>query len=138
MLRTKVIKALDGVTATTTSNNFDVSGASRIGILLTRADHSSGDSAFTVKAGFKITEDVGTAPTMVDFNLLIDNVTADAGAGASGVETFYTHVNGKTLNADGSALLWVDPKVHVDFLQIKVTETTDGTHSASIIVQEEA
>jgi hypothetical protein len=142
MIRLRRIIALDAVTATTTSSKFWVGGARRIGIMLRRADHSSGSSAFAVKGslepygignggadavGNKLG---GTAVTMTALNMLIDNVTN------TNAQTL-TRVNGKTLSADGDAFLWLSPECLVNWLEITVTETTDGTHSAWIAIEEE-
>lgn len=150
MKRLRRITALNGVTATTTSKKFWVGGASRIGIHLRRADHSSGSSAFTVKASLEPlaaaqgkTKDEfnnphgGSGVTMTALNMLIDNTTKDAGVATPGTGIGYTYVNGKTLSSNADAFLWVDPASLVNWLEITVTETTDGTHSAWIVVEEE-
>ena len=127
MQTSKTIPALNAVKATTTSNKFYVGNAKKIALLFRRADHSAGSSAFTVKASL---DDGNTVtPVMTALNLLIDNVTN------SNAQQL-TRVNGKTLSANGDALLFLDPAIHVNWLEIKVTETTDGTHSAFIIIQE--
>lgn len=127
MFTSKTIIALDAVTATTTSDKFYVGNAKKIAILLRRADHSSGTSAFAVKASL---DEMGTVtPTMTALNLWIDNVTNTNTQNP-------TRVNGKTLAADGDAFLFLDPAVHINWLEITVTETIDGTHSAWIILQE--
>lgn len=128
MRTTTVIKALDGVTATTTSNVHYVGNADRVGILFKRANHSSGSSAFTVKGFLGDAENTPASAAMVAYNLLIDNVTN------TNAQTL-TRVAGKTLSADGYALVWCDPACLPTHLEITVTETTDGTHSAWIILQ---
>jgi hypothetical protein len=142
MIRLRRITALNAVTATTTSAKFWVGGARKIGILLRRADHSSGSSAFAVKGslepyalGAAETDEFGNRKggagvTMTALNTLIDNVTN------TNAQTL-TRVNGKTLSANGDAFLWVSPETPVNWLEITVTETTDGTHSAWIVVEEE-
>ena len=142
MFQLKRIAALNGVTVTTTSSKFWVGGARRVGIHLRRADHSAGSSAFTVKASLEPKEAGNGTPdsysnrtggagvTMTAYNMLIDNVTNTNG------QTL-TRVNGKTLAANGDAFLWLDPACLVNWLEITVTETTDGTHSAWIVVEEE-
>lgn len=128
MLKTRTLTALDGVTATTVSKKFYVGDAKKVAILLRRADHSSGSTAFSIKASL---DEVGTVtPTMTALNLFIDNVTN------ANTEQL-TRVNAKTLSANGDAFLFLDPAVQVNWLEITATETTDGTHSAWIILQEE-
>ena len=114
------------VTATGASEQVWVGDAKRVGLLFRRADHSAGSSAFTVKGGFG---EAGDNPTMSTLNLLIDNVT---NTNAQQL----TRVNGKTLAANGDAILWLDPNVFVTHLEVSVAETTDGTHSAWLIVQD--
>ena len=122
----RIITALDAVTATTSSSAIYVGGAKRIALLFRRANHSAGSSAFSVKASL---DDATTAtPTMTALNLWIDNVTN------ANTQTL-TRVNGKTLSANGDAFLFLDINCIVNWLEITVTETTDGTHSAFIILE---
>lgn len=142
MIQLKRITALNGVTATTTSEKFWVGGAKRVGIHLRRANHSAGSSAFTVKASLEPKELGNGAPdsfsnrtggagvTMTAINTLIDNATNAIAEG-------FIRVNGKTLSSNGDAFLWLSPETLVNWLEITVTETTDGTHSAWIVVEEE-
>jgi len=124
--RTKVITALDAVTATTTSNKFFVGGARRIGLLFRRADHAAGSTAFTVNGGME-SEDTVT-PTMTALNMLITN-TAN-----SNVQSL-TRVASVTLSANGDSLVWLDPVCVLNWLSVTATETTDGTHSAFILLE---
>ncbi len=125
MIKTQL--ALNAVTATTTSNKFWVGDAKRVGILLRRADHGSGSSAFTIKGSL---DPIGTVtPTMTALNMFLDNATNTNG------ETL-TRVNGKTLSANGDAFLWLDPACLINWLEITMTKTTDGTSSAWIITEE--
>ena len=127
MNNTELITALNAVTVTTTSDKFYVGNAKRISLLFRRANHSAGSSAFAVKASL---DAIGTTtPIMTAFNLLIDNVT-------NANTLTLTRVNGKTLSADGDAFLFVDQMAKVNWLEITVTETTDGTHSAWILIEE--
>lgn len=118
------IIALNAVTATTVSDKIWVGDFDRVAILFRRADNAGGTSAFTVKAGF---DDKATGdPTMTAYNMLVDNVTN------TNAQTL-TRVNGKSIaNANGDAMVWVDPSCPVSHLEITVTETSDGTHSAFI------
>lgn len=118
------ITALNAVTATASSQKIYIGDFERVAILFRRADHSSGSSAFTVKAGFAAS--ASDTPTMTAYNMLIDNVT-----NSNSEET--THVNGKTLTDNGDAMVWMDPSAPATHIEITATETTDGTHSAYII-----
>jgi len=118
----RITPALDAVTETTTSAEINVKYAKKIVLMLTRADHSSGSSAFTVSGSI----DGGT--TYVNLNILRDNAT--------GVLTL---VANKVLSADGTALVSIDLKgtgMALDYIKVTVTETTDGTHSAKVYIVE--
>lgn len=122
MKQTKVITALSAVTDTATSEAIDVKYAEKITLLLTRANHSAGSSAFTVTGSVD-----GT--TYVALNTLIDNVTN------TNVQTL-TRIDTKTLSADGSALVALDlEQFGYSFIKVTVTEATDGTHSAVVLVE---
>jgi len=126
MTTNKVITALNAVTATTTSNKFYVGDASRVAFLFRRADHSAGSTSFAVKVSM---DPAGTAtPVMTTLNLLIDNVTN------TNAQTL-TRVAAKVLSANGDAFLFLDPFVKINWVEITATETTDGTHSAFILVE---
>lgn len=142
-MMTRRITALDAVTATTTSSKFYVGGAKRIGFLFRRAADAGGTSAFTVKGSLQAREDGsgaadafgnptgGSGVTMTALNMLIDNVTN------SNAQNL-TRVNGKSIAAsNGDVMLWLDPACLVNWLEITVTETADGTHSAWIICEYE-
>jgi hypothetical protein len=124
MQNVTVITALDGVTATTVSNQIPIGDFKKVALLFRRADHSAGSSAFTVKAGFA--HDASTDPTMTAYNMLIDNVTNTNAQ-------MPTRVNGKTLAANGDVMVWMDPDCPATHIEITATETTDGTHSAYVI-----
>lgn len=142
MIRQRRITALNAVTATTTSSKFWVGGAKRIGLHYRRADHSSGSTAFTVKGSLEPLEIAngpvdafgnatgGNAITMTALNMLVDNVTNTNGQ-------MRTRVNSKSLAANGDAFLWIEPDVLVNWLEVTATETTDGTHSVWIVIEEE-
>lgn len=122
MKQTKVITALSAVTATATSEAIDVKYAEKITLLLTRANHSAGSSAFTVTGSVD-------GATYVALNTLIDNVTN------TNAQTL-TRIATKTLSADGSALVALDlEQFGYSFIKVTVTEATDGTHSAVVFVE---
>lgn len=125
MNQTRSIKVIDAVTATTTSKKIYVGGARRIGFQLRRADHSSGSSALSVKISME--EENVVSPTMVATNMLISNVTN------TNAQTL-TRVASISLSANGDAFCWLDPLCVVNWVEVTVTETTDGTHSAWVLV----
>jgi hypothetical protein len=142
MKRLRRIAALSAVTATTTSRKFWVGGASRIGIHLRAAAITSGNGAFAIKGslepfdlGSGTFDDFGnitggTGVTMTALNTFIDNVTN------TNAQTL-TRVNGKTLSSNIDAFLWLSPECLMNWLELTVTRTTDGTYSAWIVVEDE-
>jgi hypothetical protein len=119
--------ALDAVTDTTVSNKFYVGGAKRIAVLLRRAANAGGTSTFSIKGSL---DEIGTVtPTMTALNMWLDNVTN------ANTQTL-TRVNGTAIAAsNGDKFLWLDPACIVTYLEITVTETADGQHSAWIICE---
>ena len=118
----KLITALDAVTATTTSSAIDIGYAEKVTLLFTRANHSAGSSAFTVTGSID-----GT--TYVALNTLIDNVTNTNG------QTL-TRVASSTLSSNTSKIYALDlEQFGYEFIKVTVTETTDGTHSCSVLVE---
>ena len=122
MFRTpKSVIALDAVTATTTSEKIYVEDAKKITLILTRANHDSGSSAFSVLASID-----GT--TYITINSMIEDL---ANTNAQN----YTRVASITLASDGNTLAAVDCKNNqYKYIKIKVTETTDGTHTAKAYI----
>jgi hypothetical protein len=142
MLRIRTIKAIDAATATAVSAKYWVGGARRIGILGRRANHSSGSTAFSVKGSLESYEtgngpaDVygnrtgGPTVTMTALNLFINNVENTNAEELTRSTDF-------SLSANGDAMAWLDPKTFVNWLEVTATETTDGTHTAFIVIEEE-
>jgi len=127
MRSTKIITALNAVTDTTVSNKIYVGGAKRIALLFRRAANAGGTSTFSVKASMDAEDTV--TPTMTAFNLCIDNVTN------SNSQNLTRAVGKAIANSNGDAFMWIDPVAIVNWLEITVTQTADGTHSAWIIAE---
>lgn len=118
----RLVTALNAVTETTESNAIAVNGAKKITLAMTRADHTSGSSAFSVTG----TVD-GT--TYVTLNKLITNVTN------TNAQT-KVRDSSVTLGSDGSELASIDVEdLALLAIKVKVTETTDGTHTAKVLIQ---
>lgn len=113
---------LNAVTATTTSSAVPITGAKRITWAFTRADHSSGSSAFDVTVSLD-------GSTFVAFNKLIDNVTN------TNAQT-KTRVASSTLSSNTTKVYSMDLEndVYAE-MKVTVTETTDGTHTAKCIIE---
>lgn len=118
----KRIVLLNAVTATTNSAAALIQGAKRVTLQFTRANHSSGSSAFKVQVSYDGTN-------WVDYNMLIDNVTN------TNAQT-KTRILTKTLSSDTVAICAMDlENFGAQLMRVVVTETTDGTHSAEAFVE---
>jgi len=115
-------RALAAVTATTTSDPIPVEEAKKISLMFTRANHSSGSSAFTVTGSVD-------GDTFIALNNIITDVTN------TNAQT-KTRVASVSLSSNTSQLVSLDLE-HMSLKAIKVvvTETTDGTHSAFVLVE---
>lgn len=118
----KLVTALNAVTATTESAAIDIQNAKKVTFLFTRANHSSGSSAFSVTGTID-----GT--TYVALNVMISNVTNTNGQNL-------TRVSSVTLSDNGSSLAFLDlTSMCLKDIKITATETTDGTHTAKVLVE---
>ena len=115
------ITPLNGVTATTTSEAFDLQGADRATFVLKRSAHGSGNTVFT----FTVSVD---GVTYVPYSKLITD------AANTNAQT-PIRVASVTLSADGTALVSMDLS-YDNFHSAKAvaTETTDGTHTVTGII----
>lgn len=118
----RLVTALDAVTATTTSEAIAVAGAKKITLFVERADHSAGSSAFSVSGSVD-------GVNFVSLNTIVTNVTntnSQTKVRAASV----------SLAANGTEVAGVDVD-HMAFshLKVTVTETTDGTHSAKLLIE---
>ena len=122
MKTSKIVTALNAVVATTTSSSIDVKYAKKITIMLTQADHSSGNFVVTVTGSI----DGGT--TFITLNNLRDNTT--------GVLTL---VASKTISTNTSDFFTIDLRgtaMALTNIQITGTRTTDGTLTAVVYIEE--
>lgn len=118
----KLFHPLNAVTATTTSDAIDITGASKVSLEFKRSNHSAGSSAFKVQV--RLSKD----GSWIDYNKLIDNVV---NAIAEGL----VRVGSSSLASDTSKFYSMDLQ-HDNFFEMRVvvTETTDGTHDAWALV----
>ena len=117
----EVIKVLDGVVATTTSAAANIEDAKKVVLVANRADHASGSSAFTATVSVDGTN-------YMDYKKWISNANNTNVQGETRVTTL-------TLTADGTDFLTMDPDDGFKDIKVKVTETTDGTHSAWLLIE---
>lgn len=116
-MRQTTIKALDAVTATTTSDPISLEGLLKLSFQFIRADHSAGSSVFAVEVS-------NDGINYVTFNKLIDNVT-------NSISQMLTRVASVTLSSNTSKVYSMDLQHDTyKWARVTVTETTDGTHSA--------
>lgn len=113
---------LDAVTATTTSGAIPIAGARKVTLYMTRADHSSGSTAFSVTVS-------GDGTTFATFNKIIQNATN------TNVQNL-TRVSSVTLSSNTTEIASLDLE-HDSAIEMKVTatETTDGTHTCKVLVE---
>jgi hypothetical protein len=123
MKSTRLITALEAVTATTTSAAIKVRYAKKVTLMFKRADHSAGSTAFTVTGSLD-------GETFITLNNLVDNVTNNN-------SQTLTRVGSVTLSADTSKVYALDlDKFGFKEIKVTATETTDGTHTALVLIEE--
>ena len=117
-----VKRMIDAVTATTVSDPLLVAGAKKISFMFTRANHAAGTSTFTVEGSLD-------GVTYVALNKLISNAT---NTNAQNL----TRVASVALAANGSTLASLDIEADTLYMiRVTVTEGTDGTHSAVVLIE---
>lgn len=122
----KLVTALNGVTATTTSAAIDVREAEKITLLFNRSNHGSGSSTFTVEGSI---DNDATTGVFEPLNILIDNVT-NTNTGT------LTRVASCAFSNNDSKLYALDlEQFGFTFIKITVTEVADGTHTAKALVE---
>lgn len=118
----KVSTPIDGVTATTTSAVISLLGAKKVSFMLTRADHTSGTSTWTVLVSLD-------GVVFEAFNKLITNAT-------NAIAENHVRVASLVQAGDGVDLLIMDLE-HATFhsMKLKVVEGTDGTHTGVVAIE---
>lgn len=138
----RLIKAIDASAITATSLKYYIGDALRVGILVRAAAVTSGNGVLSVKGSLEQL-DAGGGPkdnfgyqtglagvTVIAVNCVMDNVT---NTNAQNI----TRTNGTTISATGDKIVWLDPNMLLNWLEVTMTRTTDGTYSAYIIVETE-
>lgn len=117
-----LVTALNAVTATTSSSVIPIKGAKKVTLAFTRANHSSGSTAFTVTASID-------GSTYVAYNKLITNSTNAIGEGL-------VRVASVSLSSNTTSLVSMDlDHDTLDSIIVTATETTDGTHTAKVLIE---
>ena len=118
----QVLNALDALTASGLSSEYNVAGADSISLWIKRSAHSSGSSTFTVEGTLDGTN-------WVVLNFLLSHVVND------NTETL-TRVAAVALASDTNVLVGVDiEKLPLLKVRVRVVEVTDGTHNALLMVK---
>lgn len=112
-----------GVTATTTSAAIRLEGVKKLSLQVTRSNHSSGTSTFTVTVS-------NDGTNYVAYSKLISNVTN------TNAQTI-TRVASVALASDTSSVIEFDDSFLYAFMKVVATEATDGTHNAALILDME-
>ena len=118
---TEIIPVISAVTATTTAQAVNIEGAQKVTLVCTRADHGSGSSAFTATVS-------ADGTNYADYKKWISNANNTNSQAETRVTTL-------TLSGDGTDFLTMSPEDVFKDIIVKVTETTDGTHSAYLVIQ---
>jgi hypothetical protein len=119
----RLVTALDGVTATTTSSAINIRYAKKVTFVFTRADNAGGTSTFTVSGSID-----GT--TYVDLNKLVTNVAN------ANTETVVRVASVAIANTNASSIASLDLEYDVfEYIKVTVTETSDGTHTAKVYIE---
>jgi hypothetical protein len=114
---------LDAVTATTESDAIDIKYARRVTLTLTRAANAGGTSTFSVTGSVDGTN-------YVDIYLITNVATTNA-------QTVVRAANVAIANTNGSVIAALDLEfASFKYIKVTVTETADGTHSASLFIEE--
>ena len=74
---------------------------------------------------------------MTATNMMIKDIIADAGTGTAGEDIGFTRVASVALASNVDEMVWLPPECIATWIAVKVTEVTDGTHSAFLLVQKE-
>ena len=115
---------LDAVTATTTSEAMNIAGAKKVTLELTRANHSSGSSAFSVTVSIDGTN-------FFDFNGMLQDL-------ANSNAQMPVRAASVTLSSNTTEYISLDLTYHsFKAIKVKVTETTDGTHTCKVLAEYE-
>ena len=108
-------------TETTTSAPFSLENAEKVSFVFQRSDHSSGSSAFKLQISVDGTN-------WIDYAELIPNINNSPVEQLSRVTTV-------TISDDNTAAASKSMADTYPLGRIVVTETTDGTHNAWVIIQ---
>ena len=117
-----IIKVLDDVTATTTSQPVDIEGAKKVVLVYKRSNHSSGKTVFSGTVSMDNSN-------YITYSKWISNTTNTNEQAVTRVDEVDTGA------ADVCGFLTMDPDDGFKYIKITATETTDGTHAAWLYIE---
>ena len=113
---TDVITALDGVTATTTSQPINIENADSVVVAYKRADHSAGKTVFSATVSVDGTNYIAYAKWISN----VANANTEQLTRVASVDTGAANVTG---------FITMSPEDHFKWIKVTATRTTDGTSS---------
>jgi len=117
-----VIKVLDDVTATTTSQAVNIEGAKKVVLVYKRSNHSSGGTVFSATVSVD-------GSNYITYSKWISNA-------ANTNEQALTRVASVASGAANvTGFLTMSPEDGFKDIKVTATETTDGTHAAWLYIE---
>jgi len=119
---------LSAVIADVTSDAIDVRDVRWLTIELTESG-----TVNNRQADLTLTQSVDGV-TYDNFNMLIDNIVADAGAGTAGEDIGFTRIATKNIAAAGTDTMYVDAR-HLAFIKLDLDVTDGGSPTGAFTVK---
>lgn len=118
----QVIKVLDAVAATTTSDPIVIAGAKKITLFFTRTNHSAGSTAFSATVS-------ADNSTFITYNKLITNAVNSISEGL-------VRVASVSLSSNTTSTVTMDLEQDAYYsMKLTATETTDGNHTIVAVIE---
>ena len=125
MEETKFVTMLDGVSTAgaNTSDVEEISGAQKVGFVITRADHTAGNTVYKFQGSIDNVD-------FFDLNLIVPNVTN------ANTETL-TRAASVTLSSATSSMIWLDlDHAIIRYIRAVATITTDGSATVKMVYEQ--
>ena len=117
-----IIKVLDDVTATTTSQAVNIEGAKKVVLVYKRSNHSSGGTVFSATVSVD-------SSNYITYSKWISNT---ANTNEQGLTRVASVASGA---ANVTGFLTMSPEDGFKDIKVTATETTDGTHAAWLYIE---
>ena len=122
MGKSKLVTALDAVTATTVSDVINIKYAKKVTFLFRRADHVAGSSIFSIQSS-------------IDGETYKDDATMIPNSPNSASQNVVREIS-RTLTSNDTKHCALDlENFCYESIKVKVTEVTDGTHTCKCLVE---